>query len=143
MSDTLIALAIGLIFGFAGAWQVQEWKQDAKEKKRVEQNLRVVRDNAAVSLRRADNVIAAQNASAGRLAQLAADARHSRDELDRLRGTLSGSLGFPSASLASCTERTVTTSELLSDCAGVLQEVAGKADRHAEDARKLLDAWSK
>jgi hypothetical protein len=143
MSDALIALILGAVLGFGGAWKIQDWRASAKEKARVEQNLRTVQDNAAVTLRRAENVINAQNASNSRLAGLAADNRAARGELDRLRSTLSGSLGFPSSAIAACPERTITASELLSDCAGELQALAGKADRHAEDARKLLDAWPK
>jgi hypothetical protein len=86
----------------------------------------------------------AQNESRKREVNLRADADAARSERDGLRNDIdAGGRDLPGASRAACIERANTLGELLEQCATALEGVAGKADRHANDARLLLDGWPK
>ena len=134
------AAIIAASLGAAGAWQIQEWRFDAKEKAHAEQKLVEVRQSAATAIRQLDNVLVAQNAGAARAIRLRSDLDSSRTELDRLRIALRA---MPPAdpTTGTCPDRADPARELLAACAAELQDLAGKADRHASDAKTLTDAW--
>ena len=136
------AAIIAASLGAAGAWQIQEWRFDAKEKAHAEQKLVEVRQSAATAIRQLDNVLVAQNAGAARAIRLRSDLDSARTELDRLRIALRA---LPSAdpTTASCSDRADPARELLAACAAELVEMGGIADRHASDAKTLTDAWPK
>lgn len=60
-----------------------------------------------------------------------------RDTLAAIRS------GVPSASAEALGQSTATLTTLLADCSGKYRDVAEKADRHANDAKTLGDAWPK
>ncbi len=136
------AAIIAASLGAAGAWQIQNWRFDAKEKAHAEQKLVEVQQSAAASIRRADNVIAAQMDATTRSIGLRRDLDTARTELDRLRIALRA---MPSAdpTTGTCPNRADPARELLAACAAELQDLAGAADRHASDALMLQQAWPK
>lgn len=136
------AAIIAASLGAAGAWQIQEWRFDAKEKAHAEQKLVEVRQSAAAAIRQLDNVLVAQNAGAARAIRLRSDLDSSRTELDRLRIALRA---MPTAdpTTGTCPDRADPARELLATCATELVEMGGIADRHASDAKTLTDAWPK
>ena len=136
-------LAIALILGFGSAWKIQDWRQESKEKSYAEQKLAEVRSAAAATIRRADNVIQAQNDAQTRISVLRMDATNSRIAVDRLRDTLDASMRESNSSIASCVERTITISELLNQCAKAYRELGEVADRHTSDIQTLRSAWPK
>lgn len=141
------ALAAGLLAGFAGGWQVQGWrlgKQAATEA--AERGRATIRaldraaDETTALQKEKDRAIAASNHRA-QAHRRAADA--ARDELGGLLNDISAGRdrGPGNPACAPAAERADTAAELFGSCAAALVDLAGKADRHANDARTLMDAW--
>ena len=137
------AALIAASIAATGAWQIQNWRFDAKEKAHAEQKLAQVQLSAAADIRRMDNTIQAQRAATSRAVALRRDLDSSRSELERLRDTLARPVPGTSAAADACPERTDPARQLLAACATELQAVAGAADRHASDAQALVEAWAK
>lgn len=143
MNPQLIIAAIIAAAGFAGGWHVQTIRYTAKEAEHEKQKLVEVQQSAATTIRQLDNVLVAQNAGAVRAIRLRTDLDSSRNELDRLRAQLAKPMPRAETSTGSCVERVDPARELLATCAEELQDLAGKADRHASDALMLQQAWPK
>ena len=143
MIPQIIIAAVIAATGFGAAWKIQDWRFDAKEKAHAEQKLAQVQHSAAADIRRLDNTITAQRAATTRAVALRRDLDSARSELERLRSAIAGTVPATSDAPCACADRTDPARQLLSACAGELQEVAGAADRHASDALMLLEAWPK
>lgn len=142
MSPHLIIAAVIAAMGFGAAWQIQSWRYTSKEADREQQQLEQVQQSAAASIRRADNVIAAQNAANARSVVLDRDRDRAYLELERLR-TAASQVPGASATPDACPDRADTARELLVACGAELIEMGAKADRHASDAMMLQQAWPK
>ena len=142
MTPQIIIAAVIAATGFGAAWKIQDRRFDAKEKAHAEQKLAQIQHNAAASIRRADNVIAAQNAATARSVAIRRDRDSAYAELDRLRDTLRTMPGAGDTTTA-CADRTDPARELFADCAAQLTDMAGKADRINSDRQTLIDAWPK
>ena len=136
------AALIAASIAATGAWQIQNWRFDAKEKAHAEQKLVEVQQSAATAIRQLDNVLMAQNAGAARAIRLRSDLDSARTELDRLRIALR-TLPTADPTTGTCPDRAATVSKLFLECSEQLTTLAGKADRHASDLRTLTDAWPK
>ena len=144
MNPQLIIAAIIAALSFGSAWQIQSWRADAKEKANVQQTLRATQESAATAIRRADNVILAQNAAVVRERTLRADIARGRSELDSLRSAASSySLRAKSNPIGSGLDVADIFPELFLDCSQRYVEVAGVADQWKSDAIKLHEAWPK
>lgn len=143
MNLQLIIAALIAAAGFGSAWQIQSWRADAKENERAQQQLVDQRQSAATAIRRADNVITATNAATVRDAGLRRDADGARGALVGLSDAADSALRASGASLDACLVRAATFSELLGTVAAEGGDLAQKADRHANDAKTLMDAWPK
>ncbi len=143
MNPQLIIAVIIAAASFGTAWRIQDWRFNAKEKAHAEQKLAQVQLSAAASIRRADNVILAQNAARSRMVRLRRDLDGALSGLDRLRAQLASTVPGADATATSCADRARTVSELFAACAAELQDMAGKTDRHASDALMLQQAWPK
>jgi hypothetical protein len=65
-----------------------------------------------------------------------------RGAVDGLRGDLaSGATRYATATEQARADYTATISAVLSDCAGMAGEIAGKADGHVIDLQRLSEAW--
>ena len=137
------AALISASIAATGAWQIQNWRFDAKEKAHAEQKLVEVQQSAAASIRRADNVISAQVDATARDVGLRRDLNNARTELDRLRTQLAQPMPRAETSPGSCVERADPARELLAACAAELVEMGGIADRINSDRQTLIDAWPK
>lgn len=126
-----------------GAWKIQNWRFDAKEKERVEQQLESERLRAKANLRNAENVITAQNAAAARIRQLMLDAAGARATADGLRTSISSALSAAANDHSACVERANTIGELLVTVEKAGRGMAEKADLHANDAVTIMAAWPK
>ena len=126
-----------------GAWKVQDWRYNAKEKERAEQQLENERIAAKTAIRRAEAVIEAQNAATKREAQLRADAAAARAAADGLRTSITSALSRADNDLATCTDTAATLGELLGAVEAAGRSMAQAADLHASDARKMMEAWPK
>ena len=133
---------------FGGGWKVQAWRYDAQ--------IADIQAQHATALARAnqkalDDTIKMQRtkdeaikAAEQRAKTQAANAANARADADSLRAQLDG---VP-ARIASATDSAVreyahAASVVFAECVRSYQELAGKADGHAADARLMLDAWPK
>lgn len=72
----------------------------------------------------------------------AAAAAGARAERDSLRDELAAArAGLPTASCASVREHAAALNTVFDQCAGALEDLAGKAQGHAADALTLREAW--
>lgn len=143
MNPHLLIAAIIAAIGFGSGWHLQTIRYTAKEAEHDQQKLVQVQHSAAESIRRADNVIEAQNQSAARSAALRRDLDGARTELDRLRIALARTVPRANATGDACAVPADPARELLATCATELVEMGGVADRHASDAQTLIEAWPK
>jgi len=143
MYTYVIAMLVSAALAGVGAWNVQNWRYGNKEKARVEQVLDTEKEQRKFDNKRSGNVIAAQNAAAGRVASLRADAALARSELDGLRQLSDAAIAQSRSSLDACNITAATHAELFANCAARYQDLGVKADAHASDVKTLMDAWPK
>ena len=139
---TYVATAlIAASLAATGAWKVQDWRYNAKEKERAEQQLENERMAAKSALRNSENVIAAQNEAQARARVLRLDAAGSRAAADGLRDDIMRTRAEAATSLDACTLRANTLSELFGTVEAAGRGMAEKAGLHASDAQTLMEAW--
>ena len=151
MPGLYVFAAVGIVagaLGFAGGWQTQGWRMGeqiaALKTAQAEAVNTAAREARAQESKRFQGVQDAQAAAQTRAVAARRDADAARSELDRLRGTLSIARGgVPDESAAACAVRADAGGELLAQCAAAYLDLAAIADRHANDARTLIEAWPK
>jgi len=151
MPGLYVFAAVGIVagaLGFAGGWQTQGWRLGEQISKMKEAQALAVNaatpEASATESRRFTNVQEAQNAAQKRAQTARLDADRARTELDRLRDQLTSARGgVPGESPAACTQRADAAADVLSQCATAYLDLAAIADRHANDARTLIEAWPK
>lgn len=132
-------LAAALSFG--AAWQIQNWRMDANEKHRVEEQLADERELASMERKRINNVLDAQNNARLRERGLRADAGAARATVDGLRSAAERTVQAARSSLDACTERAAALGELLASVADAGADLAEKAGRHVNDIQTLTEAY--
>jgi preprotein translocase subunit SecF len=137
----LVMLLLIFMAGVAAGIKYQTGELAKLRKEQSTLALDATREARAIESRRAQNVQEAQHAQTQRTQAAQAAAAAARTELDRLRGQLAQSPGPGTEPPAACAVRAAAVSDLLGQCAGAYQELARKADGHANDARTLIDAW--
>ena len=151
MPGLYVFAAVGIVagaLGFAGGWQTQGWRLGEQISKMKEAQAEAVnvatREARATESRRFTNVQEAQNAAQKRAQTARLDADRARTELDRLRDELASTRGgVPGESTAACAVRADAGADVLAQCGAAYQDLAAIADRHASDARTLIEAWPK
>lgn len=141
------AIIAASLAGWAG-WSVQGWRLGeqiaALKTAQAEAVNTATREARAQESARFKGVQDAQAAAQTRAQVARRDADRARSELDRMRDTLSATRGgVPGESPGACAVRADAAGELLAQCAGAYLSMAGIADRHANDARTLIEAWPK
>ena len=141
------AIVAAALAGWAG-WQVQGWRLGeqiaALKSQQAEAVATATREARAQESARFTNVQEAQNAAQKRAQVARADADRARGELDRLRNSVAAARGgVPGESAAACTQRADAAGDVLGQCAAAYSDLAAVADRHASDARTLIEAWPK
>lgn len=140
----LLSAAIAAV----GAWKVQSWRygeQIAVMKKEASEAttkaVKAAMDKMQVDQKRKDDAIAEANKRANYNAAAATRARSAadslRDELATARADLSNATESARAKYAAAVET------VLGECSREYQSMAETADRHANDAATLKDAWPK
>lgn len=146
---THVAAAIlAAVVAFAGGWKVQGWRlgeQIAQIKAaQLEAVNTATREARAQESKRFQGVQDAQAAAQTRAVAARRDADAARTELDRLRNSVAAARGgVPGESAAACAQRADAAGDVLGQCAAAYSEMAAIADRHASDARTLIEAWPK
>ena len=151
MPGLYVFAAVGIVagaLGFAGGWQTQGWRLGEQISKIKSDQLEAVNDAVrearATESRRFKEAQDAQAAAQARAISARRDADRARTELDRLRDELASTRGgVPGESTAACTQRDDAAADVLGQCAAAYSDLAAIADRHASDARTLIEAWPK
>ena len=137
----IIIAAVIAATGFGAGWQIQAWRQNEKEKDHAEQKLAQIQHNAAASIRRSDNVIAAQNAATARSVAIRRDRDSAYAELDRLRAQLAQPMPGTGDTATACVEPGSKRNDVLLECLASYEALARDADLWKNDALMLRDAW--
>jgi hypothetical protein len=141
------ALLISAVLAFGAGWQVQAWRYDARDNAQAEQQAQAhtaaTQEARRIEQSRSRNIQEAQNAATLRNRTLLADADRARTESERLRGDIAAIARLPDESAAARAEHPRAAGELLAECSRSYQELAGKADGHANDAVTIRSAWPK
>ena len=149
MIYTHVAAAIiaAALAGWAG-WSVQGWRMGeqiaALKTAQAEAVNTAAREARAQESKRFQGVQDAQAAAQTRAVAARRDADAARTELDRLRNSVAAARGgVPGESAAACAQRADAAGDVLGQCAAAYLDLAAIADRHASDARTLIEAWPK
>ena len=142
------AALLGASIAAVGAYKVQDWRYTGQINQiraaQAEAVNTATREARAQESARFKGVQDAQAAAQTRAQVARRDADRARSELDRMRDTLSASRGgVPGESVASCAQRADAAADVLAQCGAAYQDLAAIADRHASDARTLIEAWPK
>jgi hypothetical protein len=143
MQLQLIIAAIIAALSAGGAWKVQDWRYDAKEKERTEIKLAEVRASAARDIRWLDNVFIARDKAAARAIVYRRDADDARAARDGLLLTLDNTLREAESSQAACLERATALSDILKTVTAERRSLSEKADRHVNDLQACREGWPK
>ena len=141
------AIIAASLAGWAG-WSVQGWRMGeqiaALKTAQAEAVNTATREARAQESKRFQGVQDAQAAAQTRAVAARRDADAARTELDRLRNSVAAARGgVPGESAAACAQRADAAGDVLGQCAAAYSELAAVADRHASDARTLIEAWPK
>ena len=142
------AALLGASIAAVGAYKVQDWRYTGQINQiraaQAEAVNTATREARAQESARFKGVQDAQAAAQTRAQVARRDADRARSELDRMRDTLSATRGgVPGESTAACTQRADAAADVLAQCGAAYQDLAAIADRHASDARTLVEAWPK
>lgn len=136
----------GIIFasGMAAGIKWHAGQDAIAENARLQLEREVAVANRATERQQAATVIGAVNDARQRETLARAAAAGARGELDRLRNDIDRTVGdLPSAAPDACPQRAATLGRLFDQCAGELEALAGRAQRHADDTLTLERAWPK
>ena len=100
----IAAALLAAALAATGTYKVEEWRFASKEKDRVEQQLENERSQAKATLKKAEAVTIAQNASITRQIILRNDANASRDSLIRLQQSTDSALQTSRTNIDACIE---------------------------------------
>ena len=146
-THTLAAIIAAALAGWAG-WSVQGWRlgEQINQMKAAQQEAvaTATREARAQESKRFQGVHDAESAAKTRAVAARRDADAARGELDRLRqhvATTAG--GVPGEPPGACVARADAAGDVLGQCAAAYLDLAAIADRHASDARTLIEAWPK
>ncbi len=130
----------------AGAWKVQDWRMGeqiadlnlAHATERAKTQAMTLASERAITTK----YQGALNEARTREAVLQRDVGRARAESDGLRDQAADAgRRIASAAPSAVAEYATTVGELLAQCGRSYQELAGKADGHAADARTLQGSW--
>lgn len=143
---TLITHGIVAIAAAAGAWVWQANSYEAKlatvQTEYAQAQHRAVETAHADTIRLQTRKDEAVKAATVRAQTIAADRDRLRAAVDGLRSDIATSAASANqATDAARTEHAAAIGAVLSECAGEIAELAGKADGHVSDIRLIIGAW--
>ncbi len=140
----LVLLLACLLAGFARGVKYHAGQEAKRDAARMELERKGEEQTRAAERRQSVDVIGAINDAKKREQAARAAADGARTERDRLRDDLAASQrDLPGAPPSACIERAAALSAVFEQCASRLESLAGKADRHVNDAVTLEQAWPK
>ena len=147
MTTTAIACLASAAIAAAGAWAYQGHRYDAQlsdvRREYLQRDFTALEAQYADTIRLQKKADDAQAKATVRIRTLAADRDTIRGAVERLRGDLTA---LPACHGASTSDHagvvhTDPVQDVLSECAGVVADLAAKADGHASDVMMLREAW--
>jgi len=120
-------------------WRESEIKQ--LELNHANERIAIQRQSRAASERHQAAVSKAQSDAQLRAVALRDAADRAAGELDRVRESIAIAMRAARSDHATCIARADACGVVLDQCAGLATDIAAKADRHASDAKALMDAW--
>lgn len=145
MINATAAKVLALVSAFMAGAAVNGWRVKAHyqaEIAAIEQERQSERNEAERKTRLiANQYTEALNNARARETDLRLSVDGARTELDRLRIAIKKRSASVAASPASAVDYSIASSELLAECAGEYQALAGKADGHASDLKTMIEAW--
>lgn len=139
-----IALAVSHLMAYRHGKAVIQADWNEAKLAQAELDRKGAEQTRAAERRQAVDVIGAINDAKKREQVARTAAAGARLERDGLRDDLAAAQrDLPSAPPSACIERAAALSAVFEQCAGRLEELAGKADRHSSDAVMLHQAWPK
>jgi len=140
---SLISAAAAGLAGFGLAWRLQTATINTMELGQANERISLQRAARAAIERQQSAVVVAQDAAAQRRRDLDAVRRSSDSALDGLRNATAAAMRAASESLDACNRVVATHGDILAECSGTLQKVAGDADQCFVDQQTLTDSWPK
>lgn len=138
----LLAAIVAGAGSFYVAWQMQAGNVTAVELKHANAVIEATSRTDAAWRGIVGNSIAATVAATNRESATRSRLDGTRSERDGLQRDLEAATArLATATPAACLERASALSSVLSQCAGAFEDMAGKAERHANDAQTLIEAW--
>jgi predicted nucleic acid-binding Zn-ribbon protein len=143
----LVALVAALL-GAAGAWQIQDWRYNARIQSMQAEFTKTVaaaeRDAQEQERRLNSQIQEARDAAAKREQDLRRDSDTLRSELDGLRNEAADAgRKLPRNPACPSSARAATAIKLFEQCAVEYEKMARHAQGHANDALMLQEAWPK
>lgn len=147
----LCIILISWVFGGVQTWRITSWKSsyqllDAKYKTDVAEAKTLTEQAKAKSRTQeklwAEQLLKAEQNHNEKMQKIISDTNHAKSAVNRLSKQLdTAKKRMPSASTEALIEYANTNADLLKECINQYQFVAEKADEHANDAKRLSDAW--
>lgn len=133
---------------FAGAWQAQGWRMDAKlsqlKTEYAQAQAQSVEKAHADTIRMQSQKDDAERNAQVRQRALARAVAGVRHERDGLRNELAAARSaLPDAACTAVREHAAALNTVFGECADRLEAMAGKAQGHAIDSLKLQEGWPK
>lgn len=144
----ILILFAGAAIAFGSGWIANGWRLGQQiERMHAEQaraELSAALDGGIRTAELTKQVEDARNDAIKREQDLRRSAAGSRAAADGLRDELAElRRSLPSLAADACRQRADTLAEILGQCTARYSELGEKADRHASDAKTLMDAWPK
>jgi hypothetical protein len=142
-----LALAAAMLaVAFASGFVVQGWRKDAEIAAIEAANSAALAAATAQAMEETNQMQRkkdeALRIAAKRAQDNAAAAAAARAERDGLRNQINtATTALPTATCTSAREYAAAATAVFEQCAGALEELAGKADGHATDSRTLTNSW--
>ena len=138
---SLISAAAAGATGFGLAWRLQTATINDLKLEQKDERISLQRAARATIERQQSAVSLAQAAAVQRRRDLDAVRRDSDTALDGLRNATAAAVRAASESLDACNRVVAAHGDILSECSGTLQKVAGDADQCFSDIKLMQDAW--
>ena len=147
MNPLLIASLVSALFagaiGYGTASHFCTVKVTQMELEQANERIAIQRQSRATAERLTATVTAAQDEAQRRAVVLMRDADRSRVAADGLRDTSNAAVRASTDSCDACRAIAATYDQLFSESIGLLQEVAGAADKCISDNQTLTSGWPK
>ena len=140
---SLISAAAAGATGFGLAWRLQTATINDLKLEQKDERISLQRAARATIERQQSAVSLAQAAAVQRRRDLDAVRRDSDTALDGLRNATAAAVRAASESLDACNRVVATHGDILAECSGTLQKVAGDADQCFVDQQTLTESWPK